>query len=197
MFGEKIMPELHDLFIQELEQLIDKYTRIDEGEIRSVRNIIEIFRRVDVTSKKAQRLENILEKTKLLKDHPIEEIELQVWIQDEMNKKVEIEEVKNYLSNLSQKGAARIENTIIYLNRRSMEVLLKEVLDEMLQDTYHVERLFDKEQLVEMWLEGTEKEDAIKDLIDGCMPEDLLETVEQEAYTSVNGDTIMYMNIDI
>lgn len=29
------------------------------------------------------------------------------------------------------------------------------------------------------------------------MPENLLDTTEQEAYTSVSGDTIMYMNIDI
>lgn len=38
-----------------------------------------------------------------------------------------------------------------------MEVIFKEVLEEMLQDTYHVEKLFDKEQLVKMWIEGIEK----------------------------------------
>lgn len=79
-----------------------------------------------------------------------------------MNKKVELEKVKDYLPALSRKGALRIENIIIYLDRRSMEVIFKEVLEEMLQDTYHVEKLFDKEQLVKMWIEGIEKKILFK-----------------------------------
>lgn len=44
MFGEKIIPELQELFMQKLGKLIDKYMRIDQGEIKSVRSIVELFR---------------------------------------------------------------------------------------------------------------------------------------------------------
>ena len=76
MFGEKIIPELQELFMQKLGKLIDKYMRIDQGEIKSVRSIVELFRWVDVINKKDQRLKNILEKTELLKDHSMGEKEL-------------------------------------------------------------------------------------------------------------------------
>ena len=67
----------------------------------------------------------------------------------------------------------------------------------MLEDSDEVDKLFDKDEIIEMWIEETTKEEVKRDLISIEDYTELLGIKPQMAYESVNGDTIMYVELEV
>ena len=104
--------------------------------------------------------------------------------------------VINWCNELDEQGYVMIDDySIIYKSSANLKDVLRELLDDMLDDALYVDSLIDKDSLVEYWIEQTSKEDVIDDLIRGNNIEELLgfapETIYEDEYNKY-----LYSEID-
>lgn len=66
----------------------------------------------------------------------------------------------------------------------------------MLESSYHVDRLFDKGQLIDVWMEGQEKGEVIDDLVRSIELEEILDESIDDAYITSDGDVLKYTIAD-
>lgn len=134
-------------------------------------------------------------KTKEIRNN-IEEMELFLWV-SKCNKKVQVKEIISYYEKLKEVGYVVIENILIYKQGANLATFIEKSLDEILDNSDEVYRIFVKEDLVDMWIQGIKKNEAIKDLTSTEDYTVLLNICPQIAYQSINGDTIMFAELNI
>ena len=83
---------------------------------------------------------------------------------------------------------------VIYENENN-KGLKRELLEEMMCNNYDIDRLFDKDTLIDMWLEGTTKEEAIDDMIHLLNLEEIADEYPRKAYTTSDGTELKYIHV--
>lgn len=176
---------LQKFFNKELQQLISKYQNISRE-----------------TTSKLQQLLNSLPK-----QQPLHQLDLDLILQlleeeysvavlclwmKENGEPISIEAVKEYLREMEMEGYTETGDYILVFKGTDLQNYTKEKLLELIEDSYHVDKFFDKDQLVEMWLEETSKEDAVEELMTITNPHvELLGLEFEEICTYEDGNILM------
>ena len=189
-----ILPELREVFLNELELLIARHNEATrKGGL--IKQAVELLKRV-VNNEKKLTLDNVQEVSQLLEYHSEQLVELYMWHQLNTSDKVSIEEMKEYLEELDTKGFFIRNENLMYLHNVNMKRVKEHILEVLIEEEYFIDKLFDKEELIEMWLEGTSKEEAIKDMAHSAELEELLEDEPRLAYSSAEVGDIMYVYVE-
>ena len=77
-----------------------------------------------------------------------------------------------------------------------MKDLAREKLEYMLEDEYFVDKLLDKDSLIEYWMNGKSKDDVIQELIDGIEIEELLDFSMNTIMINEYGEEYVHAEID-
>lgn len=160
-----------------------------------IKQAVEVLKRV-VNNEKKLTLDNVQEVSRLLEYHNEQLVELYMWHQLNTSDKVSIEEMKEYLQELDTKGFFIRNENLMYLHNANMKRVKEHILEVLIEEEYFIDKLFDKEELIEMWLEGTSKEEAIKDIAHSAELEELLEDEPRLAYSSAEVGDIMYVYLE-
>lgn len=114
-----------------------------------------------------------------------------------MHCSISILEAEEYVIKLEQQGFVRIEDVVMYEENTDLCMFLQDLIEnELLTDSYHIQRLFDHETIAEMWLDKTSFRDAAEEL-QGNSLEELLDTTVHEAYLNYDNRRILYAEIDV
>ena len=104
--------------------------------------------------------------------------------------------VINWCNELDEQDYVMLDDcSIIYKSSANLKDVARRLLDELLDDTIHVDALIDKDSLVEYWIEQTSKEDVIDDLIRASNIEELLGLVPETVYED-EYNKYLYSEID-
>ncbi len=76
-----------------------------------------------------------------------------------------------------------------------MKEYAKELLEDRLEQEYYVDKLFEKEIIIEMWINGTTKDDMIEEIIHNGSIEETLELYPQYAF-NINETEYRYSQIE-
>lgn len=191
MIAKQFSDIIQRFCIKEINKIICKYTRINPEEVEIVEALIEeihcevlkaeLFEDFEGTLKIATDLEGIngIDKQSI--------ISMFLGIRRNTSLKLSIKNVIEYYEALKYSDYILVDGGhLIYKKYANLKELEMDILDTMLDDEWHIDRLFDKGSLVSMWLEGTSKNDAIKELIEGVDIEELLEldvvTIYEDEY---------------
>lgn len=191
-----ILPELREIFLRELEVLINRFNKIGEENTQGIKEAMELVERLELTGTKFQQLETLLEVAALINQYGIDCVELYLWCQETISNVIDIQEVQNYLQQMEDDKYVAIDDTVIYPKGADLTEFVKDKLQEIVSESYHLDRLLSKDMLIEMWFQGTTKEELEDELMD-LDKEDLLDTIEQVAYTSKQGIQYMYMQVEL
>lgn len=187
---------LNKLFFRELQDLVKKYNKIDEDTKTKIEQIISCLRDEELKTyltNNPNKLLEIIEETKI-KDVDNEVVTFFTWCNSEI-KEIDIHKAKEYLDELKINNYLEIENNIIYRDEKYLNKYAKELLEDRLEQEYYVDKLFDKEILVEMWINGTTKDEIIKEIVDNENLEETLELYPQYAFT-INGIEYKYSQLE-
>ena len=187
---------LNKLFFRELQDLVKKYNKIDEDTKTKIEQIISCLRDEELKTyltNNPNKLLEIIEETKI-KDVDNEVVTFFTWCNSEI-KEIDIHKAKEYLDELKINNYLEIENNIIYRDEKYLNKYAKELLEDSLEQDYYVDKLFDKEILVEMWINGTTKDEIIKEMVDNENLEETLELYPQYAFT-MNGIEYKYSQLE-
>ena len=187
---------INKLFFNELRELIDKYNNIDEDTITVIEKIdneIEDKYIKEYILNNTNKLDEIVIEYKDIKNLDIDKIIFFAWY----NLNIEDISMKNisiYYAELLSQNYNDNENHLIYTNKNDLTKYLRTELDYMLDMECHLDRLLDKEMIIDMWLNNTNKEELLEEIMLNDDVEDILDISPDYAFTLTNGIEYVFAN---
>lgn len=190
--------ELRDMFFEELENLIGKYTRITQEEHGAIKQVLEVLERLEIESRYNTDLESLLQLSKLIQQYLVDTVEFYLWCTYGIGKSITIKEAEEYIQVIQRRGYVEVEGILIYEDGVNLDGYVEELLENhLLTDHYHVKRIIsDIDEVIEYWMEGI-KIESLVDELKHCSLEELLEKPVEEGYMTSEGKLMMYVELDL
>ena len=195
--NEEISSIIQQYVIREIKKVLDKYKSIST-EIRNVEKLINSISNEELKEEFLNDWSMSVKISKEIGENEVDDRIISMYQNLKSNglEELSISHVINWCNELDEQGYVMIDDySIIYKSSANLKDVLRELLDDMLDDALYVDSLIDKDSLVEYWIEQTSKEDVIDDLIRGNNIEELLglapETIYEDEYNKY-----LYSEID-
>lgn len=185
---------INKLFFNELKNLIDKYNNIDDKTVEVIESIftdIEDNAIKEYLISNSDKLAEIVDDYKVLNEIDIDKIIFFSWYNLNIET-ISIHRIKEYYKELTSSNYVEFENYIVYTNEKDLREYAREELDCMLENEYHIDRLLDKDTLIDMWLNNTGKEEILEEILMNDDIEDILELDSEYAFTLNSGIEYRY-----
>lgn len=185
---------INKLFFNELKELIDKYNNIED---KTVHVIEKIFTRIEDEEIKnylirdSSKLQDLVNRYNKIEHLNIDEAIFFAWYNLNINT-ISIDKASEYYYELTTSNYIEVENHLIYTNEKDLRDYAKDELDRMLSSEFHIDRLIDKDMIIDMWLNNTSKEEVIEEILMSDDIEDILDLSPEYAFTTTNGIEYRY-----
>lgn len=187
---------INKLFFNELKELIDKYNNIDKETIiviERIDNEIEDKYIKEYILKESNKLDEIVIEYKYTNNLDIDKIIFFAWYNLNIEE-ININDISNYYNELISQNYTDNDNYLIYTNQNDLREYARNELDYMLDMEYHLDRLLDKEIIIDMWLNNTTKEELLEEIMLNDDVEDILDLSPDYAFTLTNGIEYVFSN---
>lgn len=187
---------INKLFFNELRELIDKYNNIDKETIifiERIDNEIEDKYIKEYILKESHKLNEIVIEYKNTNNLDIDKIIFFAWYNLNIEE-ISIKNISNYYNELVSQKYTDNDNYLIYTNQNNLREYARNELDYMLDMEYHLDRLLDKEMIIDMWLNNTTKEELLEEIMLNDDVEDILDLSSHYAFKLTNGVEYVFSN---
>ena len=195
--NEEISSIIQQYVIREIKKVLDKYKSIST-EIRNVEKLINSISNEELKEEFLNDWSMSVKISKEIGENEVDDRIISMYQNLKSNglEELSIGHVINWCNELDEQGYVMIDDySIIYKSSANLKDVLRELLDDMLDDALYVDSLIDKDSLVEYWIEQTSKEDVIDDLIRGNNIEELLGLAPEAIYED-EYNKYLYSEID-
>ena len=183
---------INKLFFDELKELIDKYNNIEDETITVIERIdneIEDKYIKEYILKDTNKIDEIIAEYKNNLD--IDKIIFFAWYNLNIEE-TSIDRISNYYNELISQKYTENDNYLIYQNKDDLKEYTRNELDYMLSTDFHIDRLFDKDTIIDFWLNNTTKEELIKEMMLDDDVEDILDLSPEYAFTLTDGSEYVF-----
>lgn len=187
---------INKLFFNELRALIDKYNNIDKETIiiiERIDNEIEDKYIKEYILKESHKLNEIVIEYKNTNNLDIDKIIFYAWYSINIEE-ISLKNISNYYNELISQKYTENDNYLIYTNQNDLREYARNELDYMLDMEYHLDRLLDKEMIIDIWLNNTTKEELLEEIMLNDDVEDILDLSPDYAFTLTNGTKYVFSN---
>lgn len=185
---------LNKLFFRELQMLIEKYNKIDENDRERIESIITNLKDEDLQSYLMRNINKLLDILTYTDEINEDVITFFVWYNFKVNE-ITVGIARECIEELKENKYLEIGEYIIYQDERFLKEYARELLEDRLDQSYYVDKIFEKETIVDMWIDGITKEQMIEEIVDSNDLEEVLELYPQYAF-SINGLDYKYSQIE-
>ena len=140
---------LNKLFFKELQMLIEKYNKIDEKDKERIESIIINLRDEELQSYLMRNIDKLLNILNCTDEIDEDVITFFVWYNSQISE-ISISVARECVKELKENN---------YLDERYLKGYARELLEDRLDQEYYVDKLFEKETIIEMWINNTTKEE--------------------------------------
>lgn len=187
---------LNTMFFKELQQLIKKYNEIDsktQDIIESLMNHLD-EELVDYLLNNLNKLDEIVNTVKS-KNIDIDIILFFTWYNSHIGD-ISLEIAISNYEVLDTNGYIEIEEYLIYRSDKYLKEYAREALVSKLDDEYFIDRVFDKDMIIEFWLNKTDKSEVINEIIQNDDLEEVLNINPEYAFKVSYGAEYRYSEIE-
>lgn len=185
---------LNKLFFRELQMLIEKYNKIDENDRERIESIITNLKDEDLQSYLMRNINKLLDILTCTDEINEDVITFFVWYNFKVNE-ITVGIARECIEELKENKYLEIGEYIIYQDERFLKEYARELLEDRLDQSYYVDKIFEKETIVDMWIDSITKEQMIEEIVDSNDLEEVLELYPQYAF-SINGVDYKYSQIE-
>ena len=185
---------INKLFFDELKELVDKYNNIDDETITIIERIdneIEDKCINEYILKDSNKLDEIITEYKNTNHLDIDKIIFFAWYNLNVEE-ISIDNISNYYNELISQKYTDNDNYLIYKNKNDLREYARNELDYMLDMEYHIDRLLDKDTIIDMWLNNTTKEELLEEIMLNDDVEDILDLSPDYAFTLTDGSEYVF-----
>lgn len=175
---KKFSDIIQSFIANEINAILAKYNSIESDTLEKVENLIL---QIDDEELKKEFLSDFNKTSQLateIGDKCVDNlsIKLYMWIRSNTDLDLNIDEVENLIEEVEEKGYCEInDNSMIYIDGTNLKNIAVEKLETMLDDSYFVDKLLDKDALIEYFINGTSKDEVVRELVNGIEIEELLD----------------------
>ena len=181
---------LNKLFFKELQMLIEKYNKIDEKDKERIESIIINLRDEELQSYLMRNIDKLLDILNCTDEIDEDVIIFFVWYNSQISE-ISISVARECVKELKENNYLEIREYLIYIDERYLKEYARELLEDRLDQEYYVDKLFEKETIIEMWINNTTKEEIIDEIVDNDNLESILELYPQYAF-DIDGVSYKY-----
>lgn len=185
---------INKLFFNELKELIDKYNNIEDKTVYVIEKIFTSIEDEEIKNyliRDSSKLQDLVNRYNKIEHLNIDEAIFFAWYNLNINT-ISIDKASEYYYELTTSNYIEVENHLIYTNEKDLRDYAKDELDRMLSSEFHIDRLLEKDILIDMWLNNTSKEDVIEEILMSDDIEDMLDLSPEYAFTLTNGIEYRY-----
>ena len=197
---ERNFSEIMQGFItNEINAILDKYNNIDSDRISQVENLIS---QIDDEELKKELLSDFNKTSQLATEIGNKcvdnfSVKIYMWIRSSTNLDLNIDGIENLIQEIEEKGYCEInDNTVIYIDGTNLKNYAVGKLETMLNDSYYVDKILDKDSLIEYFINGTRKDEVIRELVNGIEIEELLDMNIQTIFENNYNQRYMFAELD-
>ena len=198
--GGRLSKVIEKFFVAEVMAIIRKYMNLSDNTINEVEKFIQTIESEEVKEELYSDLDETLKVMRLVHDGGFnkEVITMYLWIKYQTNLDITLDQASYYYDNVKSDGYVVIdEENVIYRKNTSLRSMVREVLEEAMQNENSISRLLEKDEIIEYWLNGTSVSEAIDDLVNNTDARELLDLEQLSMFTGDDGEEYMYSYIDI
>ena len=187
---------INKLFFDELKELVDKYNNIDDETITVIERIdneIEDKYIKEYILKDSNRLDEIITEYKNTNNLDLDKVIFFAWYNLNIEE-ISMKNISNYYNELISQNYTENDNYLIYKNKNDLREYARNELDYMLDMEIHIDRLFDKDTIIDFWLNNTTKEELLEEIMLNDDVEDILNLSPDYAFTLSNGIEYVFSN---
>lgn len=159
---------LNEFFMKDLTKLIEKYNNIDKEIIEKLECLVDKV--VDKAIKEALMKDfntTITLISELSDDVDNDVLQLYFFIKNNI-KEINIIEAKSIYEEMKYKGYSRLDDIIMYSKLQDLREYVSDGIEGILSCSYEVDRLFDKDTIIDYFLEGTSIEEIAREMVNNC-----------------------------
>ena len=197
--SNNISPIIQKFMMNEINTIIQKYNNVKQEEVESIEELLNKINDEDFKEELLKDFDKALNVAKEIGATDIRayEIKMYLWLRRYIDKGIQISDVIRYSEEVESNGYVELDKTsIIYKKGYCLKDLAREKLEYMLEDEYFVDKLLDKDSLIEYWLNGKNKDDVIEELIDGIEIEELLDFSMDTIMINEYGEEYIHAELD-
>lgn len=158
---------INKFFIKEMEKVSKRYINLKEEEIKAVENLLSIVKDDNIKDFLLNDFDKTLKLAKTL-DNDFNETILNIYIY--MNEyayiNITIEKAREIYDEIENEGYSIVDNHILYSDIKDLREYAVEKIEDMLKNSYEVDRLFDKDTLIDYFIEEVSLEQIANELAD-------------------------------
>lgn len=198
MMNNNFSSIIQTFMMNEINSVINRYSNIEPNKLEYVEALIS---KVDGTFKEEllQDFDKTLKIATEIGESDVDNFKINVflWIKNNSNLELSISEIIRYIEEVEEAGYVSIdEGIIIYKKGTDLTHFAREKLDTILEEERFVDKLLDKDSLIEYWMNGTSKDQVIRELLNGIEVEELLDFDSKFIIENEHGEEYMYAEID-
>lgn len=189
---------IKNFMMNEVNKIIEKYNNIEKDKLENVEALISKIDNEELRQELLQDFDKTLKLSTEIGNQAVDNTVVQAyfWINKNSDLEISISQMIKVFEDVEESGYGEInDNTIIYKRNAGLEEFEREKLEYMLEDQSYVSNLFDKDTLADMWINGTTKEEMIKELIREVDADELL-GMKSELMFDNDFDEYIYAEID-
>ncbi|WP_394899937.1 hypothetical protein [Clostridium butyricum] len=197
--SNNVSPVIQKFMMNEINIIIQKYNNVNQQEVESIEELLNTINDEDFKEELLKDFDKALNLARGIGNADIsaDEIKMYLWLRRYVDKEIQISEVIRYSQEIESSGYVELDKTsIIYKKGYCLKDLAREKLEYMLEDEYFIDKLLDKDSLMEYWMNGTSKDDVIEELVNGIEIEELLDFSMDTILTNEYGEEYIHAEID-
>ena len=197
--SNNISPIIQKFMMNEINIIIQKYNNVNQEEVESIEELLNKINDEDFKEELLKDFDKALNLAREIgaTDISADEIKMYLWLRRYIDKGIQISDVIRYSEEVESNGYVELDKTsIIYKRGYCLKDLAREKLEYMLEDEYFIDKLLDKDSLIEYWMNGKSKDDVIQELIDGIEIEELLDFSMDTIIINEYGEEYIHAELD-
>ena len=201
MVAKQFSDIIQRFLMKEINKVIAKYSKVSNENIEIVGNLIKLIEDEELKEELYKDFDNTLEIAKELAEEYVENradiISMYLGIKDNTELKVSIKEVIKYYDDLKDNDYILIDGShLIYKKASNLKSLARLLLENIMEDEWHIDRLLDKDTIISYWVAGVSKSEAIEELLADGEVEDILD-LDSVCIFSNKVDEYLYSEIEV
>ena len=189
---------INKFFTNELSKITEKYSKLDSDKINKIE---ELMNKISDEYFKQELYSDFDEVIKLVNkiDEDLEEAVLNIYVfMNKNDEYIDIEKAKKIYEEVNYNGYYTDEYIIIYSRLEDIREYVKDNIHDILSNSYEVDRIFDKDTIIDYLIDGKSIDDIGRELLDNESEyADILDISPELICTDKNNDKYYYSKLAI
>jgi len=183
----------------EINAILNKYNNMDSEKIQKVEALILKINDEEFKKELLLDFDKTLKLSTEIGDKYVDyfTIKIYLWIKSNTDLDLNMDAVDRVIQEVEENRYCEInDNTMIYIEGTNLKDIAVEKLETMLEDSYFVDKILDKDSLIEYFINGTSKDEVIRELVNGIEIEELLDMNIQTIFENNYNEHYMYAELN-